>query len=102
MSHAQIVRVGDAIFHFGHRRVRFNGSDVKLTEKETKALETLVRRGNVVTRMTLCTALYSETRFWPASLRHVDPHICRARRKLVGSRLLIHAVWKKGYKLVVA
>lgn len=102
MSHASIVRVGNAVLQFKYRRARFNGSEVKLTEKENKALETLVRHGGVVPRMTLCAALYSEIGFWPASLRHVDPHICRVRRKLEGSGIHIHAVYRKGYRLVVA
>jgi two-component system response regulator TctD len=96
-----MVAMGDVILQPLQRRMRVNGRDVKLTEKESTILETLALRDGPATREALCAGMYRETGFRPASLHHVDPHICRLRRKLRGSRVRISSVRSHGYRIEV-
>jgi DNA-binding response OmpR family regulator len=100
MLQRPILALGDVVFQPPYRRMRIGGRDVRLTERETSVLEALALRG-AASREDLCDAMYRGTDFQPKSAHHVDPHICRLRARLRGSRVCIHAMHKRGFRLVV-
>ena len=95
------LRAGELSLDMAARAVEAGGAPVHLTGKEFQLLETLMlRRGKVVSRETLITALYGAMD--EASGKIVDVFVCKVRQKLAAAcagRRFIKTVWGGGYML---
>jgi DNA-binding response OmpR family regulator len=100
-ARAAIMRVGPLEIDTAARRVRLDGTTVRLSRKELDLLTRLARdAGRVVTRQHLLEDVWGGTP--PSSTRTLDVHIGLLRRKLGDERAhprLIHTVRGVGFRL---
>jgi DNA-binding response OmpR family regulator len=87
---------GELVVDWSRREVRVDGSPVALTPTELNLLRTLTRRpGRAYSRgeLSLVSADPEE-----ASLRHLDAHLARLRKKLGRFGVSVVTVWGHGYR----
>lgn len=99
----ETIELADLVIDTRARRIRRDGSDVKLTAKEYALLEYLARRaGEVVTRADIAEHVWDET-FDPFS-NLIEVYVQRLRRKIDDGRSikLLHTHRGTGYMLAAA
>jgi len=96
---AQRYDDGRLVIDFGDIRVIYDGTNVKLTNKEFTLLSVLAKRpGRVITRQQLLDQVWGYSYYGDA--RTLDVHIRRLRQKLGGCGDCIETVVGVGYRFV--
>ena len=98
----QIVTIDNLEVDLDNHKVKNNGEDVVLTDKEYAILEyLLLHRGNTITARDLYEAAWKE-QFLPGSNNTVMVHVLNLRRKVEqqpSNPTIIRTVWGRGYRI---